>query len=78
MKHIQYNDIWPLPSIRTLAPWVMKFTILVKPSLVIITTTLNVSDPCPSVDKKRGRNIAFSLYVHAQHKKPCPGYPQVW
>ena len=32
--------IWPRPSTRTPAPGVMKFTILVDPSLVIITTYL--------------------------------------
>ena len=34
------NDIWPCPSARTPAQGVMKVTILVDPSLVIITIYL--------------------------------------
>ena len=41
--HTHYDDVWPSPNIRTSAPGVMKFTILVDPSLVIITIYLVVS-----------------------------------
>ena len=34
---------------------------------------LELSDPCPSVDKKRSRNIAFSLYGHAPAQEHLPG-----
>ena len=35
--HIHYNDIYPRPSVRSTALGVMKFIILVDPSMVIIT-----------------------------------------
>ena len=54
---IHYNDLYG----HTLTKGLMKFTIMVDHSLVIITLYRTfLSDPCPSVDKKR-RNIAFSL-----------------
>ena len=34
---------------------------------------LHLSDPCPSVDKNRRRNIACSLYDHALAQEPLPG-----
>ena len=41
IMHFHCHDLhWPCPSIRTPAPGIMKLTILVDPSLVIITTYL--------------------------------------
>ena len=57
----------------------MKFAILADPSLVIIAFILNLSDQCPSVDKKR-RNIACSLYDHGimTITGPCPGDHEIY
>ena len=38
--------------------------------LITGTNLLNLSASCPSVDKKRKRNIACSLYVHAPAQEP--------
>ena len=47
IMHFHYiTDIWPHPSARTPAPGVMKVTILVDPSFVIITI-LRLSESCP-------------------------------
>ena len=39
---------------------------------------LNLSDPCPSVDKKRRRNIACSLYDHAPAQESLPGGHEIY
>ena len=78
IMHVQYNDliIWPLLCIRTPAPCLMKFAILVGPSMVIYM--LNLSDPWFSEDKKRRVIIyiyiysAFSLYGHDPTQEPLP------
>ena len=64
-----YMCIWPRPSIKTLVLGVMKFTILLDLSLVIIT--IYIICPCSSVDKKR-RNLIFALYGHAPGQEPLP------
>ena len=47
---------------------------LVDPSFVINTLhVLNLSDPTPSVYKKRRRNIAFLYVPMSQLKNPAPG-----
>ena len=41
---------------------------------------LNLSDSCSIVDKKRSKNIAFSLNGQnmPQHKNPCPGCHEIY
>ena len=49
----------------------MKFTILVHPLICHRYFILNLSDPCPSVDKNKRGKIAFSLiYFHAPAQEP--------
>ena len=52
-------DIWQRPITRTLAPGVMKFTILVDPSLVINTVCLVCLNHAP---EKRG--TFFKKYIN--------------
>ena len=63
-----FNTPTPVPPTNalaqeTLVPGVMKFTIFVDPSVVIIIIYMFLifSDPCPRVERKT-RNIAFSVY----------------
>ena len=63
-----FNPPTPVPPTHalaqeTLVPGVMKFTIFVDPSVVIIIINMFLifSDPCPRVERKT-RNIAFALY----------------
>ena len=67
IKHIHYNVSYGHFSKRITALRVMEFTILVDPSLVIISIKLRLSNPCPSVDKKKREEIysSISLYGHA-------------
>ena len=74
--HIQYNDLHVhvychALAEETQAPLVVKFTL--PWSSLLYYYILNLSDPCPSVDKKRRRNIACSLYDHPLTQGPCPG-----
>ena len=47
IMYFHYITIWPRPCTRTPAPGVMKFTILVDPSFVIITIHLVCMDHAP-------------------------------
>ena len=51
--------IWPCPSSRTTAPGVMIFTILVDPSMVIITILFSSFDLCLDVEKKLTKIMHF-------------------
>ena len=67
-----YMCICPRPSIKTLVQGFIKFTILLDPSLVIITIyIICLIHVRSSVDKKR-RNLTFSLYGHAPAQEPLP------
>ena len=73
--HIHYNNLF-CPSIRTRTPNIAGHEIynFDRPFLGHHNYKLNLSDSCLSVDKKRGRNIGFSLYGHAPTQEPLhPG-----
>ena len=58
--------IWPCPSTRTPVPGVMKFTISVDPSLVIITDAYRIVCLIHAQDKRRRffkRYINFTLFT---------------
>ena len=67
--------IWSCHSTRSPAPGVMKISILVDPSLVIITTYC-VSDLYLGEEKKNFKGIMqfhFKTYIAMpEHKNPCP------
>ena len=56
--------------VRIQAPLVMKFTILVDSSFGHNYFVLNLSDPCPGVDKKGRRTTAHSPYGHVPTQEP--------
>ena len=58
IMHFHYISYMAMPSTRTHESGVMKFTILVDPSLDII----GLSEPCPSLEKKIFEEI-YQLYT---------------
>ena len=70
IMHIHYKDFCTGPSIRHPVPIQLKFTILEDPSLVIISLYLICL--IHSVNKKRRRNIACSLYDQALAQESLP------
>ena len=50
----------------------MKFTILVDPSLVVISIYISLSETCLSVEKKKRRNFLCSLYDHTPAQQRLP------
>ena len=73
--HFHYRTYMATPSTKTRAPEVMKFTIVVDPSLVIITT-LHIFI---FSDFQRKLHFQYMTYMATpQHKDPCPGGHEIY
>ena len=63
------------PQHKTLSPDSNEIYNLGRPFLGLYCFILHLSDPCPSMDKKKRRNIACSPYDHAQAQESLPWGP---
>ena len=71
--HTHYYDLnGHALAYKNPCPWGHEIYNFSRPFLSHRYYIFNLSDPCSSVEKKRRRNIAFSLYGHALAQDPLP------
>ena len=69
---IHFNDLYDTFYHKKPSPIGHEIYNFGRPFLIHHYWILNLSDPCTSVDNKRRRPIAFSLYSHALTQEPVP------
>ena len=72
ITYIHYNDLHmyiATPQQKNSSPWGHEIYNLGRPFTCHHFYIHNMSNPCPSVDKKR-RNLTFTLYGHAPAQEP--------